>query len=78
MAHKRAKIVNVEWIDSSSTLGWGRKPESTLKCSSIGHLVDETKQKITIAQNYDHDNGTYGQFTEIPKVAITKKRFVKI
>lgn len=73
------KVIYIEWLDSSSTHGWQKNiPNSTLKCTSVGYLIDETREKLTMAMSHDVDNNNYCQFMEIPKRVITKKRFLNI
>lgn len=73
--HKAVPVL-VEWIDSVQTMGWGELHEpSDMRCVSVGILVSKTKDRLTLAVNYDGDS--FGHFMEIPLVAIKKIRKLK-
>ncbi len=75
-----AKIYIIDWIDSASENGWVASNDlgiaNIAKCQSVGYLVKETKEHITLAQNRSKDESHYpfGELISIPCVAITKKR----
>ena len=68
----KLKIVIVEWVDSSFSEGWVGKDEFDYGISyitSVGYLVHETKEFISIALNVGN-NGQISDVMNIPKVAI--------
>jgi len=85
------KLVHLMWIDSCSPTGGGWKSaegrdaesEKPILCESIGWVVYEDNGAITIAGHISHGksdgsvNEVNGELT-IPKVAIVKRRKVKI
>ena len=58
MDYQAPRIVWIEWLDSNTTHGW-RTKETTpqdmdhLRCESIGFLVDETDDLVSIASSWD-------------------------
>ena len=74
-------IVYVEWIDSSRTGGWtsGREaviPYEKLACESIGFLVNDSEDSITITSSLAMpERGCLNALT-IPKCAIRKMHYV--
>jgi len=78
------KILKIDWIDSASEHGWLstqeiKELEGVAKCQTVGYLVKETKELISIAQNRSTDNTHYpfGEIITIPKVAVIKRRELK-
>jgi len=75
------KALYIEWIDSCSMLNaWnglddfkGLKP--TL-CKTIGFLVDENIDAITLAGSYCVEGGVVSGDITIPKCAIKKRRII--
>ncbi len=66
-------LLLIHWVDSASTDSIWIEPEAsmvpTLKCKSIGWLVGEDEESITIAAHWHRDE--VGGNMTIPKVAIT-------
>lgn len=63
----------IEWLDSAHNEGWVSKKDDTLRPDpivSVGFVVQETKEFVTIAQGEGSD--TYSDKTCIPKFAVTK------
>lgn len=83
---KLPKLVAVDWIDSSSSNGWIDMPNRdfrlNLKCSSVGYLVHEEKDRVRVSASIAFDNnGNADQFNNtitIPRVAIQRIRKVKL
>lgn len=78
------KILQIDWIDSASEHGWLSTSEvenrpTVAHCQTVGYLVKETKDVVSIAQNRDMDGTHYpfGEIITIPKVAIKKKKILK-
>ena len=83
---KKYQIIEINWIDSTSTSGW----KSSIEClgepqiehKSVGYILQETKKSITIFQSmseYKLEDGgvNIDAILSIPKVAITSKKFLK-
>lgn len=73
------KLIYIEWMDAVSTDGW-IKPDFELHpalCTSVGFLVRENKDYITICQGYSNVDSLNGFFT-IPKGWIKKRKYVKL
>ena len=73
----RMKIVEVEWVDSSSEGGWKPREiilekikKDTLVCRTAGYLLDEKEDRITIALSYAPDLDQFNHTQTIPAVAI--------
>lgn len=72
----KPKPVLVEWNDAVQTIGWAELHAPTdMACKSAGFLVSKTKDRITLALNWDGEN--YGQHMEIPRSCVTKIRRLK-
>jgi len=72
----------VEWIDSTAIRGWQHGSSMTdkyaepSKICSIGYLIKETKDFITISTSVSNNGNMMDPLT-IPKCAITKKKKIK-
>lgn len=71
------RIVYLEWVDSHTVDGWLDKDEVSKDCKaskiySVGYLVEETDEDITITTSY-WDDEIMSPLT-IPKSAILKCR----
>lgn len=82
MAKKRSDLVEVEWLDSSSTTSgsaWvdkkSAKAGTPITCRSAGILIKKTKTYVIVAA---HDSGyqVSGDLV-IPRFAITRMRHLK-
>ena len=74
----------VEWVDSSSRHGWHDLKEAfipTMVCQTLGWLVQERDDAITIALSGVFDGSSsapYAHLLCIPKVAIISRRDVEL
>lgn len=72
----------VRWVDSAFAHGW--MPRRAIKeyraatCISIGLLVNETKDHITIVQSASMDEDQYGDGITIPKRCIEQMWRLKV
>ena len=77
----KQKAYHIKWIDSAGNFGWQGVSEkyTPAQCESIGFLVKESKDCITIALNRatDEGNAPYGELMTIPKIAIKRKKQIK-
>jgi len=73
----KLKLIYVEWMDSCSRRGvWHDLTTfdgALITCRTIGWLVKETDESVTVAGHYDGESCFSGGMT-IPKVAITKRK----
>lgn len=67
--------VIVRWIDSMGTPGWGAEPSAKMECTSVGFLLERTKDRVAIAQNKSHYSN--GDLLEIPTAAIKSVKKLK-
>ena len=75
------KLVYVEWVDSSSLdRVWNSESLirecSVCRCRSVGWIVHETEDHLTIAGHSDGDEHWSGEMT-IPKAAIKRRKILK-
>lgn len=78
MGKRGWQAVIVDWVDSAGMAGWHHRHDwaehTVAKCRSIGWLLADTKEQITIALNHDRDGGGIGEVMAIPRVAIKRLR----
>lgn len=69
------KIVKVDWLDiCSATTHWTPLAEidlGPLKCVSVGVLIKETTEYISIAQNYNEEEDLVSDTMTFPKKVVT-------
>lgn len=78
---KEYKIIYVEWVDSSHNTGWqtaeaALKEDHLLDCKTVGFLIKETDDHLTVAQSSAVDPDQVDGVLTIPKVAITKRKYL--
>jgi hypothetical protein len=73
---KRQTILYVEWVDSMNSPGWRRSDDlddasRPARCCSVGFVVRDTRDALTLALNHCRDEGTspYADLMTIPRVA---------
>ena len=76
-------IMLIDWVDSCSDPGWQNSADCKahlLTCQSVGFVVEETEDIICIALNRSTKKGytPFGELMSIPKVAITRRKKIKI
>ncbi len=75
------KIVRVEWVDSAFAQGWmdieQAKNHTISHCTSVGILVHQDDEKITIMQSLS-DKQDAGDGITIPKCSIKRMRMLKV
>ena len=72
------KIYFIKWLDAwSQGAGWDNPPkqDGTL-CETVGFLIDETKDMLTVAGSYDGAK-YYQGIMSIPKAVIKSKKIIK-
>lgn len=74
----KRRIVEVEWVDSASTGGWGH-PDAFIKsglarCRTVGYVLERTKDHIVVVQNVGDDTGRVGESMAIPASCIRSVR----
>lgn len=74
------KLVRVEWFDAVSVDGWTQsseiKPELHL-IETVGILIAETDDVITVALNHDTTGDSYSCFINIPKPWIQSRKSLR-
>ena len=75
------KIILIEWVDSAFMQGWMSREAAMMhtvsRITSVGILVCEDKDKITIVQGVS-DKEDVGDGITIPRVSIKKMRTLKV
>lgn len=74
---KRMKTVVIEWVDSVRAFDWTlleEVDEKSLDCISVGFLLKETDNCVTIAQNYGINPEQVCNIITIPKCSIKNIR----
>ena len=70
------KLIEVEWEDIVSMGGWHSEPPSeTAKIVTVGYLLKETEEGVTLTQSLDldeTDKERYNNSIFIPHIVITK------
>ena len=75
------KALHLEWIDSSAMAGrvWQDREsvseQVVCRCTTIGFVIKETRDSITIAGSMEGKNYVSGDMT-IPKSSIRKRRIL--
>lgn len=69
------KTVRIEWLDiCSGTPNWARCDElelGPLKCVSVGLLLKETDEYISITQNYNEEENLVSDTMTFPRAIVT-------
>lgn len=73
-------VIEVEYIDASSSHGWGDYTETDLRVRAIGFLVEEQEDRLIMSDSYSFDDTTrkWRCIQEIPKVSITSWRKLRV
>ena len=83
--NKDNKIIYVEWVDSNQFAGWQEveelKTQRAMHCFSVGWVVAESKDSITLATNITEENHPTAIYQcngvmTIPKKAIVKSKVI--
>jgi hypothetical protein len=74
--------MEIEWVDSCSSKGWGTrdyhiKDYAESHCRTIGYLVERTKKAISLAQSLSDDTKNLADVMSIPVVSIKKVKILK-
>ena len=74
------KIVVIDWVDSVRAFDWTLMEdvdEKPVNCTSVGFLLKETDDYVTIAQNYGLEPEQVCNLITIPKCSIRNIREIK-
>ena len=65
-------IVVVHWEDITYTPAWEDSEEEygTTELYTVGWLIEDTEDEITIAGTWDETNGVFAEFNTFPKAPI--------
>lgn len=88
MPRQPIELIYLEWVDAAANQGWHnldsiRDDATVLLIQSVGWVIRETDQAITLAAHMHKDipeNGAVRQATDpltIPKAAITMRRMLR-
>jgi hypothetical protein len=80
---KPYRLVEIDWVDSSSTgqtwrqiSSFGAEARSPLQCLTVGYIVAETQLAVTLVMNLAYEKGqsphSAGNDMTIPKCSILK------
>jgi len=74
------KVIYIEWKDATGAQGWhDAKAELPLALiHSVGWLIRETKNAVTITTGIAQEDGGYMGMQSIPKAGIIKRRYIKL
>jgi hypothetical protein len=82
---KQTDAVLIDWVDAAANNGWVTEPEletTTIPCTcqSLGFLVKETDESITLALSRTTTKGhaPYADLITIPKVAIKRTKHIPV
>lgn len=73
--HPKTKPVIVRWVDSMKNSGWRDYESSGLECTTIGHLVSRTKERVAVCMNRSKYGD--GDYMEIPMCSVKSIRRLK-
>ena len=74
---KTDKVTLVHWKDAVADVGWEESVKSELHdCTSIGFVVDETKDALTLANTVSQDQSNCR--IHIPKKWIQKRKDIEL
>lgn len=74
------KIIVIDWVDSIRDFDWTPiedVDENSLDCVSVGFMLKETDDYVTIAQNYGLEPEQVCNLITIPKCSIKNIREIK-
>ena len=73
------QMIHVTWVDSVGTEGWvNDHKNSNMNCETTGFFISENEEMVKVALNKSHVGADmYGDYIEIPKVAIKGRRWVR-
>lgn len=74
------KYVKIHWRDATSVDEWTDMTTISPEChmiETIGHLVIEDEDTITVALSFDAKGEAYSNFIHIPKGMVVQKKLVK-
>ena len=70
---KPMPLVEVDWLDSVTTGGWGRprafRKKGALRCRTAGYLFSEDEARLVVVQS-QAENGDLADSMTIPRAAV--------
>lgn len=78
--NKTPPLVFIEWDDASGSDGWIRaeklieSDDKLARIKTVGYLVHEDKDSITLTMAHDTTNNNFGAFMSVPKSCIRKRK----
>ncbi len=64
------RCVWIEWVDSTYQHGWGDSVPGVSVIKTLGFVIHETSDYITISAHWDEGNDNHHSPMSIPKAAI--------
>lgn len=77
---RKHKIVLIEWNDAESIDAWTFENEldhEIAPAESVGWLLNESNESVTLALNHDIKNGSYSCIMKIPKGMIVSRKILR-
>lgn len=73
------KLALVEWLDSCGISGWHTLSgnDSASKCITVGTLCKDSEKEVVLALSKS-DSGNVSDTIAIPKICITRIRYLKV
>lgn len=76
------KVIYIEWQDAVGADGWSRmstiEKEGLASIKTVGFLIKETKESVTVLHSIDVSNEQSGAWMVIPTAQIKKRKFLKL
>ena len=77
---EKLRAAYVQWLDSMGTAGWTEFEAADMRCESVGFVVHEDDDSLSLSASYSHGatSRKWNDIIQIPKRAITRRRAVKL
>ncbi len=81
-SQEKRKILCVDWDDAAHTDGWRHveriAKDTPIRCRTVGFVMSETADKLTLAQSLSLENSTGSEAMTIPKSLIRRRRRLRL
>lgn len=76
------KVIYLEWVDAVGADGWTElsaiEKEGLATVTTVGFLLKETKEFVTVLHSIDTGNKNTGAWMVIPTAQIKRRKFLKL